>query len=360
MSMPRLGHVIESAIAASGAPGTSWAVPTLSFPANQSQVVIVVDGLGWIPLQERAGHAPTLRSHFADTQTGKTCLPSTTAAALTYLATGQLPGATRMVGYSVAQSDKVFNLLSFADGIDPAQWQACPTYFERLADSGLRPVAISTPAFSGSGLTRASFRGAQFVGINSLRGRFDAARKLTQEQPSLVYLYWSEIDHAGHLRGVNSEDWIDALEHFDAELSAFLRNPPKNTTVTLTADHGMIDVTERIDIADVPDLAVGVRVLAGEGRAVHVHAQPGEGAAVRDRWKQYLGEGTRVLAPSQYEQVFGAGSGLDLMGDAVVLLGGATVVGDSRTQPPGMLAMPGVHGSFSDAETLIPIMLLAQ
>ncbi len=360
MESPWLGQVLESAIAASGAEGTGWAQKKIPVAANQSQIVIVVDGLGWIPLQSRGGHAQTLRSHFVDTEVINTCLPSTTAAALTALSTGQLPGATRMVGYSVAQEDEVFNLLHFTEGIDPALWQPCETYFEKLQASSLRPVVVSTPKFENSGLTRASLRGADFFGVDDLEGRFTTARRIAEESPSMIYLYWSEIDHTGHAYGVNSDEWIAQLESFDAQLAKFLRQPPRNTTVTLTADHGMIDVEKRIDIAEVPVLSEGVRVLAGEGRAVHVHAVPGEAAAAQLRWRDYLGEGARVITPDAYAAVFGAGPGLELLGDAVVLLDGHTVVVDSRQHSPGMIAMPGVHGSFTDAEMLVPFMTLAQ
>lgn len=71
-------------------------------------IVVLVDGLGLKMLHERLGHAPVLRSWLSATRTepgpgpaAVTCVPSTTAAALTTLGTGALPGATGMVGYCV-------------------------------------------------------------------------------------------------------------------------------------------------------------------------------------------------------------------------------------------------------------------
>ena len=65
-------------------------------------VLVLVDGLGLELLRERLGHAPTLRSWLSGAQAGPgpaalTCAPSTTAAALTTLGTGALPGVTGMV-----------------------------------------------------------------------------------------------------------------------------------------------------------------------------------------------------------------------------------------------------------------------
>lgn len=354
---PWLGDVIPAA-AASGGVRLQPSVG-LQFPEARSVIVVVVDGLGWSLLEGHRGHVSTLRSFFSDTAVVSTCLPSTTAAALTSLTTGALPAQTQMMGYSVAREDAVMNLLHFAPSVTPEKWQPQPTYFEQLQGSALRPVVVSDPRFQASGLTRASMRGAHFIGAASLTDRFLLAHRAAAKEPSLVYVYWSEIDHAGHQHGVHSQEWLANLEEFDRELGAFLRFVPKDTTVVLTADHGMVDVEERIDIAQTPALSEGVRLLAGEGRAVHVHAEPGEGAAVRARWRDYLGDHSVVLGPDDYPRVFGVGPGNALVGDAVAFQGGRRVIVDSRHQSAGMIGQKGVHGSFTDAEMFVPVMVLA-
>lgn len=347
---PWLGEVLPAVAAALGHPLEE---SSITLPAARSAIVIVVDGLGWHQLQAHRGHARTLSSFQGPVLT--TCLPSTTAAALTCFSTGRLPGETRMVGYSVRHGDSVMNLLQFAPGVDPLTWQPQETYFSRL--EGVEPFVVTAPKFAGSGLTQAAFRGATFVGRRSLAERFEAAARLARERPSLTYLYWSEIDHAGHRYGPGSPQWVEELEDFDAELSQFLRRLPADTLVVLTADHGMVQVHERLDLAEIPALAEGVELLAGEGRAVHVHAE--DGAAVRARWADYLGDRARILAPAEYPGVFGEGPGNDLMGEAVVFLAGNRVIVDSRTQSAGMVGLEGVHGSFTAEELEIPLLILS-
>lgn len=354
---PWLGEVITSAAAACGA---EIGQPSFHFEPAQSAIVIVVDGLGWVPLEDRKGHAPVLRSFLPSAKVVHTCLPSTTAAALTALTTGKLPGETRMVGYSVLHSNKIMNLLQFAPDVDPRDWQPTPTIFERLSDTDLRPAVVTASKFASSGLTMASMRGASFYGRDDLHARLHTACELAEEQPSLVYAYWSEIDHAGHAHGVESTQWTDQLEYFDRALGAFLKNVPSGVRVILTADHGMVEVNKRIDVAQTPELRDGVVAIAGEGRAVHVHAEPGQEEDVRQRWSAYFaGTGTVVVSPDQYGPIFGDGPGLDLMGDAVVLAGERTVVVDSRTQTASAIAQKGVHGSYSDNECLVPALTLA-
>ena len=169
-------------------------------------VVVLVDGLGLELLRERRGHAPTLRSWLAEADGGSgpgpravTCLPTTTAAALTTLGTGAAPGVTGVVGYSVLTPridrarlvsgppgpSRVLCLITWegGDAPDPAVWQDVPTIFERLrrpggsggsgaerADSAGAPapaVTIGPARFAGSGLTRASTK----IGRASCRER---------------------------------------------------------------------------------------------------------------------------------------------------------------------------------------------
>jgi Uncharacterized proteins of the AP superfamily len=352
---PWLGDILPSAIAACGQ--NLRAAPDFGIAKSTSCIVVVVDGLGWNVLNDWKAHCPTLRSFLPEATVLPTCLPSTTAAALTSLTTGELPGATRMMGYSVAQGDGVMTMLKFEGCDDPAGWQPVPTFFEQLRDE-VRPVVVTAPRFASSGLTLASMRGATFMGANSLASRFENAIRAVKE-PSLVYLYWSEIDHAGHQNGVGSDRWIAELEEFDAELGAFLRRVPRDTSVVLTADHGMVNVEERIDLAAEPGLSEGVRLIAGEGRCVHVHTNLGYEETISARWQDILGSKAVMIEKARFADVFGEGPGVDLLGSAVAMLTGSSVIVDSRTQTAASIAQVGVHGSFSDVEVEIPLLILA-
>lgn len=328
--------------------------------ATDQVLVIFVDGLGYIPLNRRIGHAPVLRAHRDSTRVAHTVIPSTTAAGITAFGTGCMPGQTRMVGYSVAHGDGVMNLLAFEDGVNPEHWQPCSTLFERLAQVGIDTAVISPPQFANSGLTRAALRGSRHVGAVSLEARIDAAVKELRSGTPLVYFYWSEIDHAGHVNGVESAEWTAALEEFDAGLRALLARIPRKVRTVLTADHGMIDVSSQtlFDCAAHPELAQGVRIIAGETRSLHVHAQPGEAQAVRQRWADVLGERAWVMSPQEASRYLGEGPGCDLIGDAIVFMADRYGVVDSRIQSPGAIGLVGVHGSLTEDEMLIPVIRL--
>lgn len=325
------------------------------------QLVILVDGLGLNLLESRMGHAPTLRAHRQQMWMARTILPSTTAAAITSFGTGALPGQTRMVGYSVAHNDTTMNLLAFAEGINVHAWQPVPTLFERLSHAGVEAVVISPPTFASSGLTQAALRGSRHRGAVSLTDRINAALNELRKGTQLVYLYWSEIDHVGHKYGAHCPEWTAALEEFDAGLKTLLRHLPTGVQTVLTADHGMIDIAQHniVDLADTPQLAEGVRIIAGETRALHVHAHPGCGDAVRERWADVLGARARVFAPDEAAHILGEGPGVEVVGDAFVLMSDHYGVVDSRIQSPGAISLVGVHGSYTDDEILIPIIRLS-
>ena len=335
---------------------------SLGLEEAKAAVVILVDGLGLIPLMDHLGHARNLRGFRDQIHTAYSVVPSTTAAGITACGTGQLPGRTRMVGYSVLHGERLFNLLAFTDGIDPTQWQECPTFFEQLSAASVQCATILPSKFAGSGLTSAALRGARFVPATSWEERCQAAIDQIRSGTKLVYLYWSDIDAAGHAHGVGSSQWSDALEDFDAGLGRFLSALPDDVRVVLTADHGMvnIDFDRLYNVAELSPLSQGVRAVAGETRAVHVHCLPGANELqVRNRWEEFLGEDAWVVGADELPELMGRGPGLAESGDFVVFSRGRGGIVDSRTQSSGAMTLIGVHGSLTPDEMLIPLAVLA-
>lgn len=322
-------------------------------------VVILADGLGTHLLRDHLGYAKTLRSAKGEPTTAQTCAPSTTAAAITSFATGRLPAETNMVGYSVQFEGKFMNLLNFRAGVIPEKWQPTPTHFERLGEAGVESHLFTAPKFNGSGLTRAALRGSKFHGTAKLEDRFNWALDLLAAGASFAFVYWADLDKVGHQAGPLSEAWAQALETFDYELGKFLAKVPSNVTVLLTADHGMVEVDERIDIAHVNALNEDVEVIAGEGRAVHVHARKEKAKDVAERWRDYFANDAWIFTPDQMHAVVGEGPGVSLLGDLLVMPKNSFVVVDSRTQPAAAIAMKGVHGSLTPQEMQVPVWRLA-
>ena len=368
--LPRVGDPLITDVVAGGLATIDPALPGASAQAAASLgmetgahqlLLILVDGLGYELIEEYVGHTPTLRRVRGDVRSIHTVVPSTTAAAITAFGTGERPGATNMVGFSVAYGGTVMNLLAMEGGPAPSEWQPVPTYFERLAAVDVASAVVSPARFAGSGLTGAALRGARHVPAETLDERVSAALRELRAGMPVVYLYWSEIDHAGHGSGVGSDSWIANLEEFDAGLARLLRSLPAGVRTVMTADHGMInvDASQIVDVASTPALREGVRIVAGETRAVHVHADAGRADEVEARWREVLGESAWIISGEAISALIGAGDGAAVIGDFLVLARGRGGVVDSRTQSASAIAMPGVHGSLTSTEMRIPVVVLS-
>lgn len=374
-------------------------------------VMVLVDGLGWQMLRERAGHTPNLRRLLADSNYLHTCAPSTTAAALTTLATGVYPGAHAMVGYAVRDPllrghlgpghvpgpGDVFDLITFKNSShDPLTWQSVPTLIERAnakANAGCGPqlgaVSIGRSKFAGSGLSLAAWRGFKHIGVDALDQRPYQAYRAIKEGAKLVYLYVGELDHAGHNHGWHSDKWLEALEALDAMVGQLFRRLPAGTRIVLTADHGMVDTDRhhRIDLAKEKELAKDVVAVAGESRFLQLYVpddvasapaagSPGLGVAgprgdggvvensgreelaqsVAKRWAEFLGDRAIWVGtdPSPLMGPLSPGARA-AVGDVLVALNDNWTVVDSRVQSFHATQLIGVHGSLTPVELEVPL-----
>ncbi|MDN4482128.1 alkaline phosphatase family protein [Demequina lignilytica] len=364
-----LGAVLPAALAALGAPGI---VPgrdaeadraRLGVPHADHVVVVLLDGLGHHQLDARRGHAPFLRT----TESGviSAGFPTTTATSLAMFGTGRAAGATGMTGYTAHNpaTGAAANLVSWDGAGDPETWQREPSLLRLAAEADITVTTLGKRRFAGSGLTRAALSGGEFVGADPLAQRVDEAIARAR-RPGLTYLYWGEIDAAGHQHGWQSDPWVAALEEADQELRRLRARLPRRAAMVVTADHGMVDVTgaPRWDLGNEPALARGIRLVAGEPRALHLHLEDaGAADAVAARWSDVL-DGHGV--PMTRDQAVGAGLFGAVaphveprIGDVVVAMAGRATVVDSRTQSAQALGLIGVHGSLTEDELRVPLLV---
>jgi hypothetical protein len=367
---PCLGTVLPAVAGAVGVadvPGARQAQQVLGLPDASRVCVVLVDGLGHTNVSERAGHAPFLRGRLGGSTPLTSTFPSTTATAMGTFGVGAPPGRTGMLGYTVRDpaTGELGNLVSWT-GLPPArEWQHETTVFERLVAAGTSVTSVGPARFSGSGLTEAALRGPVYRAAESLAARVDAAVDALR-RPGVTYLYWGDVDKAGHHHGWGSLQWGDALAELDYELGRLARLLPRDTVMVVTADHGMVDVDRslRWDVATDAVLGAGVALVAGEPRALHLHLEPGvDPGDVADRWRGVLGEAAVVAtrAETVADGWFGdvAAHVLPVVGDVVVAMTGRATVVDSRTQTPASMDLVGVHGSLTRHEMLVPCLVVA-
>jgi hypothetical protein len=363
-----LADVLPSVIGSLGVPdpGGLWSTPPLALPPAGSAVVVLADGLGARQLARRSGHAAFLRTLEPASPEVRSGFPSTTTTSLATFGTGLPVGQHGLVGWQVrlpGTRSRLLNHLSWKDGPDPATYQPFPTLLQHAHRAGVRVATVSRAEFAGSGLTRAALAGGRFLPAHGAEERVEqTVQAVRGDGPALVYLYWPEVDKVGHVHGPESWQWGEAVEELDAGLRSLAARLPAGTSLTVTADHGMVEAPEwaRHDLAHRPELEEGVVLLGGEPRAPYVYCRPGAAADVAATWREVLGDDALVC--SREDAVAGGWFGevrpevLDRIGDVVVAMRGQATLLDSRLLRPQVLALRGHHGSLTDEETLVPLL----
>lgn len=337
-----------------------------TLPQAKAGIVVLADGLGVRLLRRRSRDAPFLHEHLNAVQTLAAGFPTTTATSMGTFGTGLPPGAHGLSGYQVVDpaTGVLFNELTWQRGPRPREWQPNATVFERGEAVGLRPAMIGPGYFEGSGLTSAALRGAVFYGAEALDDRVDAALAAVRRGHRLVYLYWGEIDRAGHVHGVDSPQWARELETFDRAFARLAAQRPGGTSLTLTADHGMVDVPvdARTDIAQTPHLRAGLRQVGGEMRALHLHVEAGARDDVLAAWRDDVGDDGYVMTREELSDLGWVGAietrTAGRFGDVVVSMRTARGYVDSRVMSCQVLALVGQHGAMTPQELDVPFLHL--
>jgi hypothetical protein len=354
--------------------------PTWELPPARAICLFLVDGLGDALLRARTGHVPTMRGLLDRPAPGtpgtlRAGFPTTTAVSLASLGTGLPPGRHGMVGTEVLDPDRgvLFSELAWSPEVDPVRWQSHPTVFQQLRAAGVDVHHVAPALFDGSGLTVAALRGPTFAPAAKLTERVEVAARLLQRAvttpgapPVLVLLYWEGLDKTGHVHGWQSEQWTHALEEVDAALSTLLDRSPADAVIYTTGDHGMIDIdpADRLDLTDsgrFPGFLDGVAQLGGEPRVRYAYAKPGADADVLAAFTEQLGD--RCWIATREDAVsrgwFGAVEErvLPRLPAVIAATRDPVALVDPIHQRAESVALLGLHGSFTDGESDVPLLV---
>jgi hypothetical protein len=333
--------------------------PWLPEPAvGASQIVLLVlDGLGWVQLQERPGLAPTLTA-----MTGRpvtTVAPSTTAAALTSITIGAPPATHGVVGYRVrVHGDAVLNILRWRTAGGDARTSVPPEEFQSLEPFGAaKPPVVTRAELVESGFTRAHMSGARMYGWRMPSTLVATVAALLRDGERFVYAYYDGVDKVAHEFGFGPtyDAEVVAADRLVADVISVL---PRGAALLVVSDHGQVDVGDRV-VSLEPDVTELTTMLSGEGRFRWLHARAGLTGRLADATRRLYGDLAWVRTRDEAVADGWFGGPLrpevaDRLGDVVIAPHEPIAVLDPSD--PGEQWMRCRHGSLTPAEMLVPLL----
>jgi hypothetical protein len=228
-------------------------------------ILFFVDAFGWRFFERYAGDYPLLRRILDEGYVTKLTsqFPSTTAAHVTAIHTG-LPvdqsGVFEWFYYEPNIDALIAPLLfSFAGdresgtllraGVAPQDVFPYPidTVYTRLSELGVRSSVHQDAAFTPSPHGAIAFKGADVVPFANFREGLSVLsdRVIGRSGHSYDFLYFADIDSAGHEHGPNSSQFDAAVDttmrQIDSFLTRVLKNSHGKTLFLMTADHGQTE-----------------------------------------------------------------------------------------------------------------------
>lgn len=349
-----LDAVVPAILGRHQSPVPAW-LPEPVVGAEQV-VLLVLDGMGWEQLQDRAHMAPTLAAMTGGAIT--TVAPSTTATALTSLTTGTPPAVHGIVGYRMrTAAGEVLNALRWTTPAGDARVDIPPESVQAIeAFGGTKPPVVTKAEFADSGFSRVHLAGVQHVGWRYPSTLVVRVADLLAEGHPFVYAYYPGVDSVAHELGFGRayDAEVVAADRLVAEVLVSL---PPGTALVVVADHGQVEVGDRVVPLD-PEITGLTTLLSGEARFRWLHARPGMVEQLADVAERRYGHQAWIRTRNQIVADGWLGGQptpevASRLGDVAIVAHASVAFSDPADTGPIRLRCR--HGSLTSAEMLVPL-----
>ncbi len=336
-------------------------------------VFVLLDGLG-MNVVEQLGPDDAIAAHVR--MELRAICPSTTAAALTSIATGAYPTDHAVTGWftHLPELGCTSVILKFIErrserpltgrGVTLTSLMPAPALTPRMNRDTLHVVPAE---YCDSEYTRYTRGDTAGHGYTSLPSAIDhiIQRVRAADGPTYTYLYVADIDTLEHEVGPDHERVLFLVHEIGAQLTRLARDA--DATVVATADHGQvhIPVENRRALFDGDALGVLLEVMpSGTGRMPLFHVRDGCDAAFRELFEKRYADRFALLplADAEALQLLGPGPCSDVarqrFGDYLALPRGESLL---RYYKPGKSPQTdhtGHHGGLSPQEMRVPLIVM--
>ena len=376
---PNVVHLVRALATLSGVRDVESSAPTRGIAdvigPSDHLIFVLCDGLGMSTLA-RLPQSSFLSRHYKMTLNA-TC-PSTTACALTSVATASYPNQHGVTGWftHLPELDITILPLPFVERFSK-QW---------LTERGLRPedlfplraiesrmthepLTLLPKPITDTSYARYSRGHTPGLGYTSIPHAVDEiiARVNGAKAKTYTHLYLPDVDTVCHHVGVDHPDVLTVVMKIDAELDRLAAALGERARIAISADHGLIDVlkSDQAFLTDADPMLAMLRIPpTGDARMPIFHVKPEHRAPFVDLFDERFGDRMILLDTAEAErlELFGPGKMAERVrprfGDfiaipyrrATLAYAPVSVAGAAPTAP-----YIGQHAGLSPEEMKVPL-----
>lgn len=321
-----------------------------SIPAADTHVLVLFDGLGVAQLDDPGA------SSFAGSMAGTlhAPFPTTTSVSLATVATGLSPSQHGQVAHLTWMPDlgRVVNTLKWVTpNGEPVPYGYAsvlrkPNLWERLRSAGVEPITVQPGDFAGTPLSRVLYRGARFESAWDVEDLVNATVQLAAEPRRLIFTYVPHVDFAGHVFGLKSSEFAEAMGVAANVWEGLASQLPPAVALIGTADHGLLEFSEDQKML-IRDPRFDDLRFAGDTRGLHLWGDTGLMDELAEATDGSLVDGTELIGPNPTPEA------LSRLGERVLL-----APEERALIPRGFdKRLRCYHGGLSAAELEIPLLV---
>ena len=382
-SKPNLVHLVRALATLCGvgdldASSVTQQLVNIIKPADHL-IFILLDGLG-MNIIRRLPKGSFLASHFVQ-EIHATC-PSTTACALTSVATAQYPNRHGVTGWftHLPEFELTAMILPFAERISAQPLTHRGIRVEDVLPTGSigpilprmrthRPMTLVPAYIANTPYNTYSRGGMPGRGYEDLEDAVDQllAHVNGASAPTYTHLYLHDIDTMCHHVGVAHDGVLPLVLGIDAELARLASGLGGKARIVITADHGLIDVPapDQTILRDTDPLLDALVVPpTGDARMPVFHLREGKKADFLEIFRQRFADQMTLVSVDDAErlELFGPGplsiTARRRFGDYIAFPHRPVTLGyHPPTKPLGKLYL-AVHGGLSPEEMLVPLCIV--
>lgn len=342
-------------------------------------VFLVLDGMGTKILEKHQPRTSLLRRNMVRSMT--TVYPSTTAAAITSFLSGKSPLEHGIFGWTMYFKE-YFKLVDFLPLWDTTSNEPLPKFYDEIHEKmkfknifqmihGVRPdikqYYVTPENLASSTYTKMAYESAEMFPYQRFESGLEFISKTIKRKDGkkLFYCYNPEPDKSMHRSGVEAEEITQTIKEIEFYLRDFMSDvKDTKTLVIVTADHGMIDVSETIE-ANVNAQLWDSLILPTfpEARCISCFVHDEKKEDFLDYMSRHKKDFTCMTRDEFMEKnIIGMGTPhpriLDMIGDYIVLAHSDKGIVTTYPQSRKINNMIGMHAGITEQEMMVPLILL--